>query len=145
MKTVFSNSDLVHTFAQQTQNYGKSGTMFFRDKNIYSYGYHYLLGEFINSSTIIINDIGYSNSTSKHISLLRQATRQYKQYFTTDIDLKFVYNKIINLNERLPRAIKKELICSDILSSFENLQKYLIEFEHVNLLQDKMFIEINEI
>ena len=81
MKTIFSNSDLVHTFAQQTQQEGRTPNngMFFYNQKIYSYGYHYLLGEFLDSETILINNSGYSVSTGKHISLVSNATRQYKQ------------------------------------------------------------------
>ena len=74
MKKVFQNtSEVVHVFAQQTQSEGRnqSSSIYFRDNKIYSYGSHYLLGEFINNETIIINDFGYSVTTSKHISELQ--------------------------------------------------------------------------
>jgi hypothetical protein len=145
MKKVFSNSELVHVFAAQTQNEGKSQNMFFYDKKIYSYGYHYLLGEFINDSTILINDSGYSNTTQKHISLLRQATRQYKQYFTKQVDLDLVYNQITTLNSKLARAIKKDIICNDIINLFEGLQSFLYEFKKENQLNDVRFLEIQTI
>jgi hypothetical protein len=35
MKKVFSNSELVHVFATQTQHEGKSQNMFFYDKKIF--------------------------------------------------------------------------------------------------------------
>ena len=52
----------------------------FRDNKIYSYGSHYLLGEFIDDETIIINNEGYSVTTSKHIGLLINATRDKRQF-----------------------------------------------------------------
>ena len=54
MKTVFTNTDTIHTFAQQTQYEGRNSTntIFFEGNKIYSYGYHYLLGEFLDRNTI---------------------------------------------------------------------------------------------
>ena len=86
MKKVFQNtSEVVHVFAQQSQSEGRnqSGSIYFRDNKIYSYGSHYLLGEFINSETIIINDFGYSVTTSKHISELINATIHYNRFWLT--------------------------------------------------------------
>ena len=72
MKTVFTNNEIVHVFNEQNQNEGRTsnGSMYFYNNEIYSYGSHYLLGEFLDNNTILINDKGYSNTTSKHISLL---------------------------------------------------------------------------
>ena len=110
MKKVFSNSELVHTFAQRSQEEGRtpSGGMFFEGDKIYSYGYHYLLGKFIDEKTIIINDRGYSSSTGKQIGMLRNATRQYRQLFTTDIEVNVVSPRIIEASEKLKNANKPE-------------------------------------
>ena len=99
MKTVFSsNYDVIHAFAQQNQYEGRNQTqsVFFYNNKIYSYGHHYLLGEFIDKNTIVINNKGYSNSTSKHISILIGATRQYKQYFLT-------MNKIVQTIDKVSK------------------------------------------
>jgi hypothetical protein len=146
MKTVFSNSEIVHIFAQQSQQSGRSGNMFFEGNKIYSYGRHYLLAEILEgTSTIVINDEGYSNTTQKHISLITQATRQYKQYFTKQVDLALVHQQIIALNDRLPRAIKKEIICSDIIDLFEGLQSFLIETNKEGKFEWNEFKEIKAI
>jgi len=73
MKTVYSkSSDVIHLFAQRTQEEGRCSNVFFNCKErIYSYGSHYLLGEFIRNKkkdlAIWINDDGYSVTTAKHI------------------------------------------------------------------------------
>ena len=93
MKKVFQNtSEVVHVFAQQSQSQGcnQSRSIYFYDNKIYSYGSHYLLGEFINDETIIINDFGYSVTTSKHINELTNATSQYNQFLTSSIDIKHI-------------------------------------------------------
>lgn len=130
MRTIFSNTDLVHTFAQRTQQEGRtsSGGMFFNGNSIYSYGYHYLLGEFINETTILINDTGYSSSTSKHIHLLINATRQYRQLYFKDICLDNVYNRIINASKSIINARKKEIYANEIIKAFESLESFLNEF-----------------
>lgn len=71
MKRVFSNSDqVIHLWANQSQSDAKSKNVFFSGKKIYSYGYHYELGRLVevNGITVaLINDSGYSVTTSKHI------------------------------------------------------------------------------
>ena len=85
MKRVFNSSvDVMHVYAQRSQSDARCSNVFFEYDRIYSYGRHYLLGEFIDDGkAIVINDTGYSVTTSKHIYQLIQATRQYKQFFTS--------------------------------------------------------------
>ena len=76
MKKVYSNSnEVMHLFAQQSQSEARSSSnnVYFETpyidnrpygSKIYSYGRHYLLGEFIDNNTIFINDDGYSVTTS---------------------------------------------------------------------------------
>ena len=110
MKTVFTNSEIVHVFNEQNQYEGRTstGSMYFYNNKIYSYGSHYLLGHFIDNDTIIINDTGYSNTTSKHIYLLQDATRNRKQYFITQTEYKTVNESIKDYLNKLTRATKKK-------------------------------------
>lgn len=110
MKTVFTNSEIVHVFNEQNQYEGRtsSGSMYFYKNKIYSYGSHYLLGHFLDNDTILINDKGYSNTTSKHISLLQDATRNRKQYFITQTEYKTVNESIKDYLNKLTRATKKK-------------------------------------
>ena len=137
MKKVYSSSvDVCHLFAQRTQDEAttSSRNLFFDDKNkIYSYGYHYLLAEFINDENILINNSGYSNTTSKHISEITQATRQYKQHFFKDICLQNVYNRIINASQKLINARKKEVYALEIINAYESFTSFVKEFkQYVN-------------
>jgi len=120
MKKVFSsNSDVMHVYAQRTQTSGQSGNVFFEGNKIYSYSIHYLLAEFKDIKgevVIVINDKGYSNSTAKHINTITSATRQYKQFFTSNIDLIQVYNFVVDNYTLLQRA-KKPLVYLDKLIS----------------------------
>ncbi len=144
MKKVFQNTDLCHVFAQQSQDYGRGSNLFFEGKRIYSYGKHYLLAEFIEKDVIIINNEGYSSTTSYHITLVQQATRQYKQFFTKSVGLNLVYNSILDLNKRLPKAIKKEIICFDIIRLFESLKSFSTQYKPSNL-KDAQYKEIEKI
>jgi len=122
MKTVFTNSEIVHKFNEQSQNQGRTSNnnIYFYDNKIYSYGSHYLLGEFIDKETIIINDKGYSKSTLKHIYLLISATRDKKQFFTTKIETKTVLNTIKDYLSKLTRARKtKQFYLNEINSTIK--------------------------
>ena len=145
MKKVFSNtSEVVHVFAQQTQSEGRNGTssIYFRDNRIYSYGSHYLLGEFINSETIIINDFGYSVTTSKHISELINATSQYNQFFTSSIDIKHIQTEINYNLEKLAKAKKPEIYISNITSLESNLTKW-VDYCKENKIKKEHFYKYN--
>jgi len=128
MRTVLKNtSEVVHTFAQRTQNEGRSGNVFFEERDfIYSYGHHYLLAQFITDKDIIINDSGYSVSTSKHISAVRYATRQYNQYFVTEIEAGKVFNRMTELLNKLGKARKPE----NYLYEIENLYTSFTSFQN---------------
>lgn len=147
MKTVFSNSlDVMHLFAQRTQSNARASSVFFEytDK-IYSYGRHYLLAEFIeiNGETcILINNKGYSVTTAKHISQITQATRQYKQYFTKDIDLNLVSIQIESNFKKLLNAKKPEIYISEIVRLYNNLVSYPLNTE---LKKDAKFKAIDKI
>lgn len=128
MKTVFTNSEIVHVFNEQNQNEGRTsnGSMYFYNDKIYSYGSHYLLGEFLDNNTILINDKGYSNSTSKHISLVTSSTRDKKQYFITKTDYKIVNQNIKEYLNKLVKARKtKEFYLSQIDSTLKMYFDYI--------------------
>lgn len=148
MKTKFSNTDLVHKFAERTQSNGDAFNMFFEDTNrLYSYGRHYLLAEFKeinNELCIIINDKGYSNTTARHIYLVRQATTQYKQYFTTNIDLQLVSNQIEGYYKKLLKAKKPEIYINEILRLFNGLISFPLNVGD-NFKKDARFKAIEKI
>jgi hypothetical protein len=128
MKTVFDNYDCIHTFAQQTQNNGRTSNsnIFFEGNKIYSYGYHYLLGEFIDKNTILINDKGYSHSTNRHISILRGATSQYRQFYKTKTDINYLHTHILSyLKIKLAKARKPQIYLSEIYYLNKTLNTFL--------------------
>jgi hypothetical protein len=145
MKKVFSNtSEVVHVFAQQTQQEGRnqSGSIYFYDNKIYSYGSHYLLGEFINKDTIIINDFGYSVTTSKHINELRNATRQYNVFFTSLIDVKNIEN-VIEANLKCLAKSRKGETYIDIINKLEKGLTKWVKFCKENKIKKEHFSKYN--
>lgn len=74
MKTVFTNSELTHVWANQSQTHGKGSNMFFEYDSIYSYGYHFKIAKHMTNQNgqkcVLFNDKSYSNTTSKHQSLV---------------------------------------------------------------------------
>jgi len=131
MKKVFSSStDVIHLFAQRTQSEGRSSNIFFEGTNkIYSYGHHYLLGEFIfnhnNELAIMINNKGYSSTTSKHIHGLYSATSQYKQFSLMNCDSVLVLNQLESLIEKLKNARKPEIYINNAHSLINAFTEYL--------------------
>jgi hypothetical protein len=126
MKRVFTNSDdVIHLFAQRTQSDARCGNVFFYGDKIYSYGYHYLLAEFLDDKTIMINDTGYSVTTSKHISQVSWGTKQYKQFFKTKTDLKLIVSEVKHNLDKLASARKPELYINKILPLWDSLHEYL--------------------
>jgi hypothetical protein len=124
MKTVFTNSaDILHLFAQQTQGHAKCSNVFFYGKKCYSYGYHYKLAEFIKDF-ILINDTGYSHTTSKHIAQVTGATRQYKQYFESNVLIEKVLPFVKSEYEKLLKAKKPIIYIQSILGKFEAFEAY---------------------
>ena len=126
MKKVFNSaSDVIHLFAQRSQQEGRCSNVFFEGNEIYSYGSHYKLGHFLDSDTILINDSGYSVTTSKHIYKILAATRHYKQFRKTQTDLDLVYNSVRWNTNKLARANKPELYINPILSLWNSLNEYM--------------------
>lgn len=136
MKKVYpKSSDVIHLFANKRQDEARCTNVFFDNKDkIYSYSHYYLLGEFIDNNTIYINDDGYSVTTSKHISQLSYATRQYKQFYKSQSDLERVYNTVMANKNALGNARKPELYIIPILDLWESLNEYL---EYTNVKKYK--------
>lgn len=85
MKTVFSsNSEVTHVWAQNNQSEGRASSVFFDDGCLYSYGHHFCSAKFIAPGTVAITTRLYSNSTARHVSEARSATRHLNQVFCYD-------------------------------------------------------------
>lgn len=135
MKTRFNNSELTHVWANQTQTHGTGSNMFFEHETIYSYGYHFKLAQFVNNKEgqrcVLVNLKGYSNTTSKHQSLVWRAIPKDIFFlkvvsFFNDIDAASTAHKenlshYINEAERLQGlTIRANKLKMGYLSQFRN-------------------------
>lgn len=126
MRRVFtSSSDVIHLFAEQSQSDARCTNVFFNGNKIYSYGYHYLLGEFIDKDTIMINDNSPTVTTSKHVRELSYGTRKYRQFFTTQTDLKLIMYQVDDNVKKLASARKPHLYMKPIIDLWNSLHEYL--------------------
>ncbi len=142
MKT---NKETIKTYLEQVKTHGNSANVFFEYSRIYSYGYHYLLGRFLNDNLLIINDTGYSATTSKHIHLLRDTANQMNitNFSTSNVDLITVYNELKYLEGKLHKARKPQIWYNRI----NNLYSKWFKFTNINgvLIMNGASIKLNKI
>jgi hypothetical protein len=87
MKNVFTNSELAHVYANQSQPTGRnsSGSFYFDGKAIYSYGRHFPIAKIVTNQqgieVMLFTFRTYSNTTGKQVSIVRSATRQYNKIY----------------------------------------------------------------
>lgn len=72
MKKVFSNNEVTHIWAQQTQSEGRGSNIFFEGATIYSYGKHFPIAT-IEGNDVLFTLDSYSSTTAAHISRARSA------------------------------------------------------------------------
>lgn len=132
MRTVFSsNYDVIHMFAQRTQYEGRSKNVFFEYDKLYSYGWHYILAQFLGENDVFIGDRGYSVSTSKHIGITIQATRQYTQWFETTSDEEIVFRSLTRIKKSIGKARKPEKYTSQAISIISKFTQFCARFDKV--------------
>jgi hypothetical protein len=134
MRNVFSNSELAHTYANQSQNSGRSSSMFFEGSTIYSYGYHFPICKITTNQqgeeALLFTNRSYSNTTAKHISIVSSATRQYDKIFcnnpkgTHEENFKAWLNSSEQIAKGLINARKPEKYLSEIAHNKEQAEIY---------------------
>jgi hypothetical protein len=67
-----SNKNIAKLWMNQTKPFAKGSNFFFEGTKIYSYGYHFLIAEIVGDK-VIFNTEKYSQSTSKHQSIVKMA------------------------------------------------------------------------
>lgn len=145
MRNVFSNSELAHTYANQSQNSGRSSSMFFEGSTIYSYGYHFAIARIVTNEqgdeALLFTTRGYSNTTGKHITIVRSATNQYKKIYCSnpkgshDENFKAWLNSSETIAKNLINARKPEKYLSEISYNKRQAEQYS-EFFGIDIPQD---------
>jgi len=137
MKTKFNNSELTHVWANQTQTHGTGSNMFFEYGSIYSYGYHFKLAQHMTNHNgqkcVLFNDKHYSNTTSKHQSLVWRSIPANVHFFkvkTIFEDINLASNAHLeNLNNYLEyaeEAKKKAITATKLKNGFIEQTKVAI-------------------
>ncbi len=80
-----NNSQVAHIWAQQKKQAGKGSNFFFEGDTIYSHGYHYKAAKF-HGGVVLINSDQYSNSTARHLSIIRSAVSHLTSFEVPDVD-----------------------------------------------------------
>jgi hypothetical protein len=126
MKKVFSNADLVHTYAQQTQNEGRNpnGSFYFHGRTLYSYGSHFAICNFVTNeqseTKLLFTLRTYSNTTAKQIGLARNATNQYQKIYchyptgTHSENFKALLSEAEQTAQKLQKAKKPEIYLNEL-------------------------------
>lgn len=81
MKKVFSNNELPHIWAKQTQDEARGASMFFNGTKIYSYGRHFCMANIIAPGIVLFTTRTYSSSTAKHLSYTRYAVNHMERVY----------------------------------------------------------------
>jgi hypothetical protein len=138
MKT---NKETIKTYLEQEKTHGNSSNVFFEYSRIYSYGYHYILGRFLNNNLLIINDSGYSATTSKHIHLLRDTANvlNIKNYSVSSVEINSVYSELKYLETKLHKARKPELWYNRINSLYNNWFKFTKKYGALIMYKEKQY------
>lgn len=139
MKKVFSShSEVAHVWNTQSQNEGHASNVFFYGPAIYSYGHLFCIAKHMTSTetgqnATLFTTRGYSNSTAKHINIVRQAARNRELIFCPFPNgshaENFMYwqNQAFNFAAKLERAKKPGLYISEI-EHIKNLAERFCNF-----------------
>ena len=131
MKKVFqTSSEVMHLFANQRQEQATNQTRnaYFNLYGLFSYGSHYQLAKHLKGGAILINDLGYSITTSKHINEISHASRHKTQFFSSSVLIEEVLPTIEGLLQKLPKARSRKLeyiaTIKALFNSFQKFQQY---------------------
>jgi hypothetical protein len=137
MKKVFSDqSKVAHLWANKEQdeatNQGRS--FFFNRETIYSYGRHFPIAKHVQDQAgndyILFTERGYSNTTSKHISITRGACRNSEVVYCYNPDnghesnFKYWFDEIEAEINKLAKARKPEIYLNNIEYVATKVKRY---------------------
>lgn len=135
-----NNSQVAHIWANQSKTIAKGSNFFFNNKSIYSYGHHFEVGRLVQTekgkTIALFEPRTYSNSTSKHQSLAKNAVHglhesfdfQLPSYDLTKADFLRAFNRfetiVIESLKKSKRAIKyKDLHIREAVNAVDQWNK----------------------
>jgi hypothetical protein len=105
MKLVLSPDMVAHKWANKQQDSARNSgnTLFFEGDTIYSYGRHFPIAKHV-SGAVLFTTRTYSNTTAKHISIVRHASNHLKKIYCNN-----PADSIASNFEAFEKNIKSEL------------------------------------
>jgi len=130
MRKVVSAQEVAHLFATQSQSEARTptGNLYFHSNFIHSYGSHFCIARFVDDKTLLFTERGYSNTTSKHISVVWSATSHIDKIYcaypsgTHEQNFNYWLNEAESITSKLQNARKPEIY----LTQLNNL-KYKVD------------------
>lgn len=126
MKKVVSSHDVAHLFNAQSQSTATTPTrnFYFSGKSIYSYGSHFCIAKFVDYNTLLFTERGYSNTTSKHISITASATSNRDKIYCPYPDRDHVsnFNYWVKDAEYIAQSLLKARKPSKYISELNSVQ-----------------------
>lgn len=142
MKHVFTDiSHIAHLWANQLQDSARnSGNFYFEGKTIFSYGSHFPIARHVTNergeNAVLFTERGYSVTTSKHISVVRQAASHLNLIYcchpsVADHSNNFTFwvNEAEAFGQKLLKAKKPEIYLSEIAQIAQRVNKYAAFFD----------------
>jgi hypothetical protein len=134
MKKVFTDiSTIAHLWANQLQEEARnSGNFYFNGKTIYSYGGHFPIAKHIEKDgerAVLFTTRGYSNTTARHIGVVRQAANH--------LNVIKCYNPTATHEENFNSWKTEAELVAAKLPKAKKPEKYLNELEYINSQANK--------
>ena len=131
MKKVHTPENVAHLFANKIQDEARTQTknLFFYNEKIYSYGHHFCIARHFKD-VLLFTERGYSNTTAKHISHVRNATSHKEKVFCAYPDGSHPQNFSYWIREaeknieKLKRANKPIIYLTELDRIKDKAQKY---------------------
>ena len=156
MKQVFSTSDVAHKWANQLQSSGRNAgrNFYFESETIYSYGSHFSIARHVKNASgenaVLFTERTYSNTTSKHIHLTRQAVRHlnviycYNPHQTNTDNFNAWIRQCESVAAKLANARKPELYLNQLGQISDAVHKYAYFFGIAVPAKLRLLLEIKD-
>lgn len=137
MRKVVEKSQVAHLWANQHQDEARTptGNLYFWKDTIFSYGNHFPIGKHVTNErgerATLFTTRGYSNTTSKHLSIVRQAARH--------LNLIYCHNPNNSHNDNIDQWIRLAEQEASNLVRAKKPEKYLNEIEYIKQQVQKYF------
>lgn len=136
MKTVLSPHDVAHYWANQLQDEGRNSgsSIYFHKNEIFSYGSHFMIAKHVENKlgekAVLFTERKYSNTTSRHVSWVRQAASHLRIIFVPDPALSADElfeswgKELLSITGAMKHARKPEKYISEIHAVGHHVEQY---------------------